>query len=52
VMDQIARLERERDDLNAMVETLRKEMAGRTHAPLKLGASPAIDQGGDLLVDC
>ena len=51
VMDQITRLERERDDLNAMVETLRKEMAGRQHTPLKLGSSPALDQGGDLLVD-
>ena len=51
VMDQITRLERERDDLNTMVETLRKEMAGRQHTPLKLGSSPALDQGGDLLVD-
>lgn len=52
VMDQITRLERERDDLNTMVEALRKEMAGRPRPPLKLGASPALDQGDDLLVDC
>jgi len=52
VMDQITRLERERDDLNTMVETLRKEMAGRPKASLKLGASPGLDQGDDLLVDC
>jgi chromosome segregation ATPase len=52
VMDQITRLERERDDLNAMVETLRKEMAARPRSSLKLGSSPALDQGGDLLVDC
>ena len=52
VMDQITRLERERDDLNTMVETLRKEMAGRPRSALKLGSSPALDQGGDLLVDC
>jgi uncharacterized coiled-coil DUF342 family protein len=51
VIDQIARLERERDDLNAMVETLRSEMAGRSRTALKLGSSPALDQGGDLLVD-
>lgn len=52
VMDQITRLERERDELNAMVETLRREMAGRQHGPLRLGSSPALDQGSDLLVDC
>jgi len=52
VMDQITRLERERDDLNSMVETLRKEMAGRQRSPLKLGSSPTLYQGGDLLVDC
>jgi chromosome segregation ATPase len=51
VMDQISRLERERDDLNAMVETLRKEIAGHQRTPLRLGSSPALDQGGDLLVD-
>jgi len=51
VMDQITRLERERDDLNAMVEALRAEMAGRSRHALKLGTSPAIDQGGDLLAD-
>jgi len=52
VMDQITRLERERDDLNNMVETLRKEMAGRQRTPLVLGSSPALDQGTDLMVDC
>jgi chromosome segregation ATPase len=52
VMDQITRLERERDDLNAMVETLRREMTGRQRSPLVLGTSPALDQGDDLLVDC
>ncbi|MEO7387030.1 MAG: hypothetical protein ABIX37_08860 [Gammaproteobacteria bacterium] len=52
VMDQITRLERERDDLNTMVETLRKEMTTKSRAPMKLGASPALDQGDDLLVDC
>jgi len=52
VMDQITRLERERDDLNTMVETLRKEMESRQRTPLKLGSSPTLDQGGDLLVDC
>lgn len=52
VMDEITRLERERDDLNAMVEALRKEMAARPRGQLVLGASPVLDQGGDLLVDC
>jgi chromosome segregation ATPase len=52
VMDQITRLERERDDLNAMVETLRKEMADRPRSRLALGSNPALDQGSDLLVDC
>ncbi|MBL8200061.1 MAG: hypothetical protein JNK40_03735 [Chromatiales bacterium] len=51
VMDQITRLERERDDLNTLVDALRKEMAGRPRNPLRLGASPVLDQGGDLLVD-
>jgi chromosome segregation ATPase len=51
VMDQITRLERERDELNAMVETLRKEMASRQRGPLRLGSSPALDQGGDLFAD-
>lgn len=52
VMDEITRLERERDDLNAMVEGLRKEMAARPRGQLVLGASPALDQGGDVFVDC
>ena len=52
VMDEITRLERERDDLNTMVEALRKEMAARPRGQLVLGSSPSIDQGGDLLVDC
>ena len=52
VMDEITRLERERDDLNAMVEGLRKEMAARPRGQLALGASPVLDQGGDLFVDC
>jgi len=52
VMDEITRLERERDDLNAMVEGLRKEMAKRPRGQLALGASPVLDQGGDLFVDC
>lgn len=52
VMDEINRLERERDDLNTMVETLRKEMTERPRSKLVLGSSPALDQGGDLLVDC
>jgi len=51
VMDEITRLERERDDLNAMVEGLRKEMAARPRGHLALGASPVLDQGGDLFVD-
>ena len=51
VMDQITRLERERDELNAMVETLRKEMASRQRGPLRLGSSPALDQGSDLFAD-
>lgn len=51
-LDQIVRLERERDELTAIVEALRKEMAARSSGRLKLGASPAIDQGDDLLVDC
>ncbi|MEO8225457.1 MAG: hypothetical protein ABI661_11695, partial [Gammaproteobacteria bacterium] len=41
VIDEITRLERERDDLNAMVEALRREMAARPRNPLVLGASPA-----------
>ena len=52
VMDEIARLERERDDLNTMVAALRKEMAARPRGQLVLGSSPSLDQGGDLLVDC
>jgi len=52
VMDEITRLERERDDLNTMVEALRREMATRPRSQLVLGASPALDQGDDLLVDC
>lgn len=52
IVDQIARLERERDDLNTMVETLRREVEGRQRPPLRLGASPILDQGDDLLVDC
>lgn len=52
VIDEIARLERERDDLNTMVDALRKEMAARPRSKLILGSSPSLDQGGDLLVDC
>ncbi len=52
VMDEIARLERERDDLNTMVADLRKEMATRPRGQLVLGSSPSLDQGGNLLVDC
>lgn len=52
VVDRITRLERERDDLNTMVETLRREMAVQPRTSLKLGSSPGLDQGGDLLVDC
>lgn len=52
ILDEITRLERERDDLNAMVEGLRKEMAVRPRGKLVLGSSPALDQGGDLFVDC
>ena len=48
VMDEITRLERERDDLNAMVEALREEMT----AARPRGQLAALDQGGDLLVDC
>jgi chromosome segregation ATPase len=51
IVDQITRLERERDELNTLVESLRKEMEGRQRAPLRLGASPLLDQGDDLLVD-
>ncbi len=51
IMDEITRLERERDDLNAMVEGLRREMAARPRGQLTLGASPILDQGGDLFVD-
>ena len=52
VMDEITRLERERDDLNTMVAALRKEMSVRPRSPFVLGSSPTLDQGGDLLVDC
>lgn len=51
VMDEITRLERERDDLNAMVAELRREMAARPRGQLVLGASPILDQGGDLFVE-
>ena len=52
VIDQIGRLERERDDLNAMVIALRKEVEGRPQRPaIKLGASPILDQGDDILVE-
>jgi chromosome segregation ATPase len=52
VMDEITRLERERDDLNTMVAALRKEIATKPRGKLVLGSSPALDQGDDLLVDC
>lgn len=52
IMDQITGLERERDDLSAIVEGLRKEMAARPRGKMVLGSSPALDQGDDLLVDC
>ena len=45
VIDQITSLERERDDLNVIVEALRREMAARPRP-----ASPG--SGGNLLVDC
>lgn len=51
VIDQINTLERERDDLSTMVEALRHELAARPAGKLKLGASPTLDQGDDLLVD-
>jgi len=51
IMDEITRLERERDDLNAMVTELRREMAARPRGQLVLGASPILDQGGDLFVE-
>ncbi len=52
VIDQIGRLERERDDLNALVVALRKEVEGRAQRPaIKLGASPILDQGDDMLVE-
>ena len=52
VMDRLSRLERERDDLNAMVASLRNEIAGKQRGSLKFGSSPSLDQGSDLLVDC
>ncbi|MEO8443600.1 MAG: hypothetical protein ABI567_01195 [Gammaproteobacteria bacterium] len=52
VMDQITRLERERDDLNTMVESMRREMSARQRGSLGLGTSRNLDQGDDLLVDC
>lgn len=53
VMEEITRLERERDDLNTMVEALRNEAtAARPRDPLVLDTSPALDQGGSRLVDC
>ncbi len=51
VMDEITRLERERDDLNGMVAELRREMAARPRGQLVLGASPILDQGGDVFVE-
>lgn len=51
VIEQINSLERERDDLNTMVEALRMELATRNAGKLKLGTSPTLDQGDDLLVD-
>ncbi|MCE7902370.1 MAG: hypothetical protein DYH20_06860 [Gammaproteobacteria bacterium PRO9] len=51
VIDQISSLERERDDLTTMVDALRAELATRQSGKLKLGASPVLDQGDDLLVD-
>ncbi len=51
IMDEIARVERERDDLNAMVAELRREMAARPRGQLVLGASPILDQGGDVFVE-
>ena len=53
VVDEITRLEREREDLNTMVEALRKEMtAARPRGQLVPGTPPMADQGGNLLVDC
>jgi chromosome segregation ATPase len=48
VMDQIAHLERERDDLNAMVEVLKREVADRTGELEALRPAP----GHSMLVDC
>ena len=45
VIDEITRLERERDDLNVIVEALRREMAAKPRP-----VSP--DAGTSLLVDC
>jgi len=50
-LDEITRLERERDDLNTMVEALRREMTARPRGQLVLGASPVLDQGDDPLMD-
>jgi uncharacterized protein (DUF3084 family) len=52
VMDEIARLERERDDLNAMVEGLRREAAARPRGERFPSTSPALEKGSELAVDC
>jgi uncharacterized protein (DUF3084 family) len=52
VMDEITRLERERDDLNAMVEGLRRELAARPRGERSSAASPALEKGSELAVDC
>jgi septal ring factor EnvC (AmiA/AmiB activator) len=52
VMEEMTRLERERGDLDTIVKALRTEMAARPGSQLVRGASPVLDQGGDLAVDC
>ena len=51
VINEITRLERERDELNTMLEALRRELASRPRGRLALGASAVLEQGGDLFPD-
>jgi len=49
--DQIARLERERDEMSTKVEALKKQMAAMDRGQTPGGSTITLDVDGDLLVD-
>jgi chromosome segregation ATPase len=50
--DQIARLERERDEMGTKLESLRKQMAALGRGPNQKASTVTLDGDDDLLVDC